>query len=83
MKNEKLKEIIKHQKNIINNLENKLDFQKSENYKLENRIKKAIKEIEYFELQADHLDDNIYLDKTLTNKLSEILKGSESNDNNN
>lgn len=42
----------------------------------ENRDK-AIEEIKYFELQADHLDDNIYLDKTLSNKLLEILKGEE------
>lgn len=45
--------------------------------KLEERIKKAVDEIKYFELQADHLDDNIYLDKTLSNKLLEILKGNE------
>ena len=37
-------------------------------------IDKATKEIEYFELQAKHLDDSIYLDETLTNKLLDILK---------
>ena len=37
-------------------------------------IDKANDEIEYFELQAKHLDDSIYLDETLTNKLKEILK---------
>ena len=39
----------------------------------DNIIKEAKEEIEYFELQAKHLDDNIYLDEKLTNKLLEIL----------
>ena len=41
--------------------------------RLNNIIKEAKEEIEYFELQAKHLDDNIYLDEKLTNKLLEIL----------
>lgn len=46
--------------------------------RLNNIIKEAKEEIEYFELQAKHLDDNIYLDEKLTNKLLDILdKGKE------
>lgn len=45
-----------------------------ENTILQSKIDKAIEEIEYFELQAKHLDDNVYLDETLTNKLLDILK---------
>lgn len=41
---------------------------------LQSKIDKAIEEIEYFELQAKHLNDNIYLDESLTNKLLDILK---------
>ena len=41
---------------------------------LQSKIDKAIEEIEYFELQAKHLNDNIYLDESLTNKLFDILK---------
>lgn len=49
---------------------------------LQSKIDKAIEEIEYFELQAKHLDDNIYLDETLTNKLLDILKEAENVKNN-
>lgn len=41
--------------------------------KLHSIIKEVREEIEYFDLQAKHLDDNIYLDERLTNKLLEIL----------
>lgn len=41
---------------------------------LETNIDEVIKEIKYFELQADHLDDSIYLDKTLSNKLLSLLE---------
>lgn len=76
MKNEKLKEIIKHQKDIINNLEDKLLFQKLENYKLENRIKKAIEYLEKNALAPIFLDCKMY--ETLAyNDLLEILKGSD------
>jgi len=46
----------------------------------EKKINKAIKEIEYFELKANHLDDEIYLDEELSNKLLDILRG-EDNEN--
>lgn len=42
---------------------------------LQKRIDKAIKEIEYFELKANHLDDDIYLDEELSNRLLNILRG--------
>jgi len=48
-------------------------LQKEEIERLNNIIKEVKEEIEYFELQAKHLDDNIYLDEKLTNKLLEIL----------
>ena len=41
------------------------------------RIYKAIKEIDYFELKANHLDDTIYLDKELSNRLLDILRGED------
>ena len=49
---------------------------------LQSKIDKAIEEIEYFELQAKHLDDNIYLDETLTNKLLDILEEDKNAKNN-
>lgn len=43
--------------------------------RLKARIKRAIEEIEYYDTQAKHLDDSIYLDETLSNNLLAILKG--------
>lgn len=84
MKKEKLEEIIKHQKKIIGELEDtiiKYDIEinriHKENKQLKERVNKAIEEIRWFELQADHLNDDVYLDKTLSTKLLEILKGSD------
>lgn len=74
MKNEKLKEIIKHQKDIINNLEDKLLFQKLENYKLENRIKKAIEYLRENELKPVYLDCKLY-ETEIYKDLLEMLKG--------
>lgn len=51
-----------------------IDFYEQKVNQLETNINEAIEEIKYFELQADHLDDNIYLDKTLSNKLLSILE---------
>jgi hypothetical protein len=39
----------------------------------ENMRKEVLSEIEYFELQAQHLNDDIYLDERLTQKLKDIL----------
>jgi predicted nuclease with TOPRIM domain len=58
-------------------LEKKLTSVRNEAARLYKIIDKTIDEIKYFELLADHLDDNIYLDKILSNKLLEILKGNE------
>ena len=74
MKNEKLKEIIKHQKDIINNLEDKLLFQKLENYKLENRIKKAIEYLKENKDKPIYLDCKFYETKEYKDLL-EILRG--------
>lgn len=41
--------------------------------RLHSIIKEVREEIEYFDLQARHLDSEIYLDERLTNKLLEIL----------
>ena len=49
------------------------ELTKKEYIRLNNTIKEVREEIEYFDLQANHLDDNIYLDEKLTNKLLEIL----------
>ena len=57
-----LKELIKEIKELY-----------KENERLHSIIKEVREEIEYFELQANHLDDSIYLDETLTKKLLEIL----------
>ena len=54
----------------INELNKRLD-------KKGKRIDKAIKEIEYFELKANHLDDAIYLDEELSNRLLDILRGKD------
>lgn len=43
--------------------------------RLKARIQRAIEEIEYYDTQAKHLDDSIYLDETLSNNLLAILKG--------
>ena len=82
MKKEKLEEIIKYQKRMISDLEDtiiKFDVELNkiyrENKQLHLLIDKAIAEIEYFDIKANHIDDNVYLDETLTNKLLEILKG--------
>lgn len=72
MKNEKLKEIIKHQKDIINNLEDKLLFQKLENYKLENKINRAIEYIKYCQTSDKDIFPVIEAEKMI-----EILKGSD------
>ena len=44
---------------------------------LQQRIDKAIECIKDFEIQANHINDEIYLDETLSNKLLEILGGKE------
>lgn len=56
--NEKLKENIKLKKQLK---------------AYENMRKEVLSEIEYFELQAQHLNDDIYLDEKLTQKLKDIL----------
>lgn len=45
----------------------------NENKAYENMRKEVLSEIEYFELQAQHLNDDIYLDEKLTQKLKDIL----------
>ena len=52
---------------------NEINTLRNENKRLHSIIKEVREEIEYFVLQAKHLDDNIYLDEKLTNKLLEIL----------
>lgn len=77
MKNEKLKEIIKHQKGIINNLEDKLLFQKLENYKLENKINRAIEHIQNktgVSNKNEHFRQECIIALT---PILEILKGSD------
>ena len=44
---------------------------------LKRRVDKAIECIKDFEIQANHIKDDIYLDETLSNKLLEILGGKE------
>ena len=44
---------------------------------LQARVDKAIEYIKDFEIQANHINDDIYLDETLSNKLLEILGGKE------
>lgn len=44
---------------------------------LQQRINKAIEEINHYDTMAKHIDDNIYLDEELVNNLLEILKGKE------
>lgn len=48
-----------------------------ENKELQERIDKAIEEIKYFDTMANHLNDEIYLDETLSNKLLNILEGKD------
>jgi hypothetical protein len=48
-----------------------------ENIDLQQRIDKAINCIKDFEIQAKHINDEIYLDEILSNKLLEILGGKE------
>lgn len=48
-----------------------------ENKDLQQRIDKAINYIKDFEIQANHINDDIYLDETLSNKLLKILGGKE------
>ena len=48
-----------------------------ENEYLQRKIKKAIEEIKYFEIQANHINDDIYLDVTLSDRLLKILGGKE------
>lgn len=42
---------------------------------LQQRIEKAIEEINHYDTMAKHIDDTIYLDEKLANNLLEILKG--------
>lgn len=58
-------------------LEASIEHIEQVNKKLYERIDKAIKEIDYFELKATHLDDAIYLDKELSNRLLDILRGED------
>ena len=44
---------------------------------LQKRIEEAIECIKDFEIQAKHINDEIYLDETLSNKLLEILANSD------
>lgn len=48
-----------------------------ENIDLQARITRAIECIKDFEIQAKHINDEIYLDETLSNKLLKILGGKE------
>lgn len=47
------------------------------NIELLTKIDKVIEHIKDFEIQAKHINDEIYLDETLSNKLLEILGGKE------
>lgn len=61
-------------KQAIDDLVDERDELQQKVNQLETNRDEAIEEIKYFELQADHLDDSIYLDKTLSNKLISILE---------
>ena len=71
----------------INDLQKQLEEQVKYNLMLvsddkgrdyyKNIIDKAIECIKDFEIQAKHINDEIYLDETLSNKLLDILGGKE------
>lgn len=61
----------------VRDLRNRLNRALKKKQELNNRIMKAIEEINYYDLQAKHLDDDIYLDETLANNLLRILKGED------
>lgn len=73
------KEEIKLTEYLHNIIENNMSLRQENDrlwkQKLEyiDRISKAIECIKDFEIQAKHINDEIYLDETLSNKLLEIL----------
>lgn len=58
---------------LVNSCQEEIRRLKEQLEAYENMRKEAIAEIEYFELQAQHLNDDIYLDEKLTQKLKDIL----------
>lgn len=69
----KIQELEKEKAHIEIAYEEDYKEQQQEIERLKSIIKEVREEIEYFDLQARHLDDSIYLDERLTNKLLEIL----------